>query len=419
MGAGEGARDRVRGSGARARLGLTEFTLLSRGRRRDATEGRDPGLVKRGSSAVRAVIAAAVVVAAGFLLAGVFTGIDARATARAVCRAGPLAPLALAPYLIAMTLDATGIQVLLRTLGRSVSLAHLVAIRMATEALHLTAPAGFVVADSASVKLLDSRCGVPVGEGAVLAVARKWLVMRAHAAYIALGAVCGSALLARVSERVLGDGWLPWAVGGSALIPLGLSLGLGAGFHGRPALVRLQAALGRLPWRGFRECAVRWRSGAVDVDHHLAHVGAARSATWVAAAAFFACWLVESAETALIVWLVGGPADLSVAMAVEVGISLLRSAGNVAPAGLGVQDAGYAVVFQAMGLPSHTTAAFVLLKRGKEVVWIALGYGLLAAMRRPVGVRGSALLGGRVARPAALWTIIGQSRRAASRQPAV
>jgi glycosyltransferase 2 family protein len=377
------------------------------------------GLVKRGSPAVRAALATAVVVAAAVLLVRVFAGIDARATARAIGRAGPFAPLVLAPFLIAMTLDAAGIQILLRALGRPVSLAHLLPIRVATEALHLTAPAGFVVADSATAKLLDSRCGVPVGEGTVLVVARKWLVMRAHAAYIAVGAACGAALLVRVSERVLGSGWLPWAVGGSALIPLGLSLGLGAAFHGRPALDRLRRALGRVPWRCLRDRAARWRSNAIDVDRHLARVGAARSATWLASAAFFACWLVESAETALIVKLVGGRFDLAFAMAVEVGISLLRSVGNVAPAGLGVQDAGYAVLFQSMGLPSHTAAAFVLLKRGKELAWIALGYGLLAMLRRPLAVPDSALLGGRVARPAALWAIIGQSRRAASRQPAV
>ena len=65
---------------------------------------------------------------------------------------------------------------------------RLLPIRVASEALHLTAPAGFVVADSATAALLDTRCGVPMAEGAVIAIARKWLVTRAHAAYIVLGA---------------------------------------------------------------------------------------------------------------------------------------------------------------------------------------------------------------------------------------
>jgi hypothetical protein len=375
--------------------------------------------VKSGSPAVRIVVPAVVVLLAAALLYRALAGIDARATARAVCQAGRYAPLALLPFVVSMTLDATGILMLLRTLGRSVPLARLVPIRMATEALHQTAPAGFVVADSAMAKLLDTRCATPMAEGGVLAVARKWLVMRAHAGYIALGAFVGAGLLVRVSERNLGGSWLPWAVGASALVPLGLSLALGAGFRGRPAFARIQLALGKLPWPALRDRAARWGSGAVVVDNHLARVGAARSVTWAAATAFFACWLVEAFETALIVRLVGGPFDLAFAMAVEVSISLLRSVGNVAPAGLGVQDAGYAVLFQSMGLPPHTTAAFVLLKRAKELVWIALGYGLLASMRGAAPVPESALLGGRVARPAALRAILNQYRRPASRQPAV
>jgi hypothetical protein len=326
------------------------------------------------------------VLVAGALLLKAFAGIDAGATWRALREAGRWAPLALLPFVLAMTLDAAGIGILLGTLGRRVTLADVLPIRIASEALHLTAPAGFVVADSATAALLDARCGVPVDEGAVIAIARKWLVMRAHAVYLAGGALVGAALLAGVSRRALGGPWLPWAVGASGLAPLTLSLALGAGFRGRPAIVRLQEALGRLPWRGLRARVARWRSGALRTDAKLALVGASRRATWMACASFFGCWLCESVETAIIVRLVGGPLDLIFAMACEVGISMLRSIGNVAPAGLGVQDAGYAVLFEAMGLPPHTTAAFVLLKRAKELVWIGVGYALLAVLRRPAAV---------------------------------
>ena len=257
---------------------------------------------------------------------------------------------------------------------------------------------------------------MPVAEGAVLAIARKWLVMRAHAAYILLGAACGAAALTGVSGRLLGGRWLAWAVAASALAPLSLSLALGMGFRGQPALVRLQSALGRLPWRAARERVAGWRCGAIAVDEHLASVGAAGAATWLATATYFACWLVEAFETALILRLVGGPLDLGLAMAVEVGVSLVRSIGNVAPAGLGVQDAGYAVLFEALGVPAPTTAAFVLLKRGKEVVWIAAGYALLATMRRPASADSARVAGG-VARSAPMRAIFGDARRPAPGQP--
>ncbi len=355
--------------------------------------------------------------AAGALLLKAFAGIDVAAAFRTAAGAGRWAPIALAPFALAMVLDAAGIRILLQALGRDAPLARLLPIRIATEALHLTAPAGFVVADSATAALLDSRCGIPVSEGAVLAIARKWLVTRSHAAYILLGALGGAAALTGVSTRVLGGHWLPWLVAASALAPLSISVVLGAGFRGQAAIVRMQSALARLPWRAARERVARWRRGAVAVDGHLARIGAASAATRLATLTYFGGWLVEALETAIILRLVGGPLDFRLALAAEVGVSLVRSIGNVAPAGLGVQDAGYAVLFEALGVPASTTAAFVLLKRGKELVWIATGYALLAAMRRPAA--DSARIARGVARPTPMGPIFGEAGGPAPSQPAV
>jgi len=344
-------------------------------------------VVRWGSRVVRFGFALLVVTCSAALLVRIFGAVDIRATVGAIAHAGRLGPLVLAPFLLGMTFDAVGIHLVLRALGHGVPLGRLLPIRIATEALHMTAPAGFVVADAATASLLDAHCGVPLGAGAVLAVGRKWLVMRAHAAYIAIGAACGAAALTVVSRRLFGGSWFAGAVAASAAAPLALSMALGAGFSGRSALARLQAFARRCPWRSLGERVARWRSGAVAGDAQLARVGAARPFTRLATVSFFACWIFESLETALILWLVGAPIDLALAMAVEVGLTLARSLGNVAPAGLGVQEAGYATLLTAAGISVETAAAFVLLKRGKELVWIAVGYGLLAGMGRPEPAR--------------------------------
>jgi uncharacterized membrane protein YbhN (UPF0104 family) len=134
-----------------------------------------------------------------------------------------------------------------------------------------------------------------------------------------------------------------------------------------------------------RRAVSGWRAGAVEVDGHMATLGAARAVTWTATLAFFGCWLGESLDTAVVLKLVGAPFDFGLAMGAEVGISLLRSVGNFAPAGLGLQDAGYATMFSGLGIPADVAAAFVILKRAKEFAWIAFGYALLAALRSPVG----------------------------------
>lgn len=235
--------------------------------------------------------------------------------------------------------------------------------------------------------LLHGRCGVPVCDGAVLAIARRWLVMRGHAAYIFVGAVLGAGALAEVSRRYGIGAWLPYAVGASAIVPLALSLGMEAGFVGKASLARLQCALARARWQWLRRCAASWPSGAAALDARFSRMGSSPRATWVSTGAFLGCWLLESVETAIVLRLIGAPLDLALAMAAEVGISLLRSLSNVVPAGLGVQDAGYATILPAMGLSPDSAAAFVLLKRCKELVWIALGYVLLAALRRRIAIR--------------------------------
>ncbi len=307
----------------------------------------------------------------------------------------------------------------MRALGRKVPVGRLLPIRIATEALHLTAPAGFVVADSATAALLDARCGVPVAEGAVLAIARKWLVTRSHAAYIVLGAVCGAGALGR---RVLARARRSLAGVGGGRLGARAAVDLDGARRGvprsardrRPAERPRQAPLAGGPRAGLA-VAPRRR----PVDGHLARIGAAATATRLATLTYFGSWLVEAFETALILRLVGGPLDLRLALAAEVGVSLVRSVGNVAPAGLGVQDAGYAVLFEALGVPAPTTAAFVLLKRGKELVWIATGYAILAAMRRPMAGVDSARVAGGVARSAPMGPIFGDAGGPAPSQPAV
>jgi uncharacterized membrane protein YbhN (UPF0104 family) len=334
----------------------------------------------------RWIPAAVVLAVAGTLLWRAFANVDVHEAGRAIVAIGPLAPLLLVPFALAMALDALGVRRLLAAGGRAAPFGRLLAIRIGTEALHLSTPAGFAVADAAAARLLDTQCAVPLGEGVTVAVARRWLVMRAHFGYIVLGAALGWATLAAVSMRLFGVRALPWAILASAFVPLAMSTALGASIRGGRLVALFSSAASRVPWAWLRDRAERAASGAGSVHACMARIGAARAAAWTATAAFFGCWLLESCDTAIVLRLLGAPPAFALAIAVEVGISLLKAVGNVAPAGLGVQDAGYAALLPAMGVSAETAAAFVVVKRAKEVVWIAVGYGLLALHRRPVAM---------------------------------
>ena len=96
--------------------------------------------------------------------------------------------------------------------------------------------------------------------------------------------------------------------------------------------------------------------------------------------------------------------DLSFAavLAFEPVVSFARSAAFFIPAGLGVQDAGYMALLRAAGIPDaiNRAAAFVLLKRFKELFWIAVGWMLLLA-NAPAPIERGQPPGGLDERPAA------------------
>jgi hypothetical protein len=62
-------------------------------------------------------------------------------------------------------------------------------------------------------------------------------------------------------------------------------------------------------------------------------------------------------------------------------LALARALAFWTPAGLGVQEGGYALFLGWAWGPETAAAAgaFVLLKRGKEAVWILIGLALRAA----------------------------------------
>lgn len=323
------------------------------------------------------LVGAAVAIA---ILARIIGRADAAATWKAVSSAGPWVPLALLPFALGMAADSWGTAALLRALGHRVTLAQMLPVRLAGEALHVTMPAGFVAADGATAMLLQSRCGVPVRDGVVASVARKWLVMRSHAAYIVFGAIAGFGAIATLSHERLGSGLLPWIVLVSSVVPLALSEGVRAGLLGRTTLASVRSALARVPSRRLARWLESQRQHVDATDAQIGRLRGARGAIVTATLSFLACWCFEALESALLLRLVGARVELSSVFAVEAGLSLVRSAIVIAPSGFGVVDLGYATVFSALGADAATASAFVLLKRGKEAAWAAVGFALLARL---------------------------------------
>lgn len=308
---------------------------------------------------------------------------DPHATLDAIRGLGARAPLVLLPYFAGTVCHALAWQQLLPK-SRRPPLLSLLGIMLSTEAMRMTLPAGPALAESSSVLILRERHGVSASEGVASIAAKKALVTFTHGLSVVVAVAVGWTMLRGASERMWGGPWLIVFLLVSAAALFGVSIGMALALLSRKTLARGAKALALLPIRPLRKWLDAKRASIEAADEHLAAPFERRADLVLPGALLLGQWLFEGAETALILALLGVNLDFVASMAAELTAVLLRSFAFLVPAGVGVQDAGYVAMFDALSGTRLATlgAAFVLLKRGKEVFWIAVGYALLVGTRR-------------------------------------
>ena len=180
-------------------------------------------------------------------------------------------------------------------------------------------------------------------------------------------------LIAQLGFTGLGVAMLAVAAGRraahNALIGAGL-IGLGLSAAGAAALVILQRrGWGPIerPWpaascQARRPRRARFRGGAVNAlyDRPLALAAAV--------ACHLAAWLASAAGVWLALRVGGIEIGLPAILAIEALVCAVRSAAFVAPMGVGVQEATYAIVGPLFGLGPEMSLAVSLLKRARDLV---------------------------------------------------
>jgi uncharacterized protein (TIRG00374 family) len=299
-------------------------------------------------------------------------------------------PLLLLPNLLAVLSEAVGWWISFGRLGARPRFPGLLAVRIMVDALMLGLPSGSVMSETLQPYLLKRRCGVPTELGIVATVARKFFVVVSHGLFLAFATLLAWQLLDVDSKAAIGRTGLPWLLlATSAVLVVASLAGVLATAHGRLAH-RLHRGLDRLGgrWMGawLERNALRFR----HTDEVLAAFFRHHPAGLVPSIALYlAGWLVRSLETWLFLRLLGVDVPIPATMVIETALILVRALAVPVPGGLGVQDAGYVLCLRALGIPDATTigTAFVLLKRGKDLFWVVLGFVLLGLGRR----RGEAL----------------------------
>jgi uncharacterized protein (TIRG00374 family) len=298
---------------------------------------------------------------------------------------GPLGVLlALLPQIVALSLDTQAWQIAFARLGHQVRYRSLLWIRVATDALVLAVPGGAVVAEPVKIPLLQRHAQLDVPSAVAGVLARKYAVLAAQASWLAMAAVLGLFAFVTASASAPSAGMVVLVAAAS------LALGCAALFlrvllsRGTVA-TRVRAGLARFPSQTLRRKLELSQSTFARTDGQIAAFFANRDARRVTASCLFvAAWALESVETYVCLRLLGAELDFAAVACLEVSLTLLRNVAFMLPAGIGVQDLGYALFLRLLGVADATelAAAFTLLKRSKELGWVALGFVLLSSDQR-------------------------------------
>ena len=296
-------------------------------------------------------------------------------------------PLLLLPNLVVTLVEAVAWWRSFGLLAARPPFASLVGVRLSVEAVMLGLPSGAVISESLQPWLLKRRCDVPFETAVVAGVGRKFFVVVSHGLVLALATLGTWPLLARVSRDTIGRAGLPWLLLGVSAFMIA-TFGVGLALSGRARLAeRTRSLLNHVGGRWLGDWLERHAPRFQRADEHLVtFFERERGALVVPMLLYATGWVVRGGETYLFLRLLGADVSFSTALVVETAIIVVRSVAVPVPAGLGVQDVGYVLCLKALGVPDATNVgtAFVLLKRGKDLFWILLGFALMAIGRQGV-----------------------------------
>jgi uncharacterized membrane protein YbhN (UPF0104 family) len=290
--------------------------------------------------------------------------------------------LVLLPMPAAMALDARGWQLILVALGQRIPWRRMMELRFSVEAVVLAVPGGAVAGEALKLALLRRRAAVPLTIGGASLALTKANLVGSESVYLALGGVwvgVGAIVGAGPPSRI------PIAAAGaSALVTAVVSVLLFGLLRRGTWATRLGHWLSRARIARLRRWAERRRAVFEDLDQgasgYFAVTGAFRVRCFLP---FLLEWLLEGAETLLILRCLGVPIGVGEALLLDGVGSLLRALAFFVPGGLGVQDSAHILLLGWLGIPDPMArgAAFIFLKRTKEVFWVVTGMTFLAVRR--------------------------------------
>jgi hypothetical protein len=309
-----------------------------------------------------------------------FRDVDVDAVMHAVTGIGYSFPGILTIYFIGCILDVLAWKRLMPLSGTTIPFARLLAVHIAGESFYRFIPGGAVVGDSVKTILLQKQFHIDSSQAVASVVLRKIFMGIAQVFYIGIAVVIGIVLHRAGTPAVLE------ITGGILAVALFIVFfSMAAWIRKGTLCMSLFALLMKIPSTTVRQTLSMKRHVFTETDMLLHDILRRRRADVTAATIFFfGNWLTELLETVLILVVLGAAIPVTGAMLFEPVISLVRSIAFIFPGGLGIMDAGYVSALQMYGIQQAAViaAAFIVVKRSKELFWILIGLSLTVILGR-------------------------------------
>ena len=312
----------------------------------------------------------------GFILIGyLLSNMDLAGAFRRINAIGFASILILLPYFGLHLLETVAWRRLFPKSAGHVDLLKLFRIQLVSETVSMTLPAGVAVGEPLRPWLCRRFMGVPLPDGFASVTVRKLMLGVAQGIYTIAGAIAGFSILQTASGRVLGFdglGFVMLATGSVVTISFFAMLLL---MMNGTAVATFHRVLVKVPFPRVRSWLLEREEGFAETDRKLQSVkcdGFAGLAPVMVI--YIGAWLMLSVESYLILNLLGIKLGFGQVLAFDTAMLMLRAIFFFIPSGLGVQELGYLAFFGALGISAADLAAFLLLRRAKEIIWYAIGY---------------------------------------------
>lgn len=284
----------------------------------------------------------------------------------------------LMPSTLMYLLDCLGWRFTLGQHSAAVPFSRLFVIRTAGELVNATTPAAYVGGEPLKAHLLK-QFAIPMVDGLASVIAAKTAMTIAQIVYILLGIGLGMWILFPSGSTDAGHVLSLAAALSLALLLFGTALFIL--IQRRGLFTFLLTVLGRCRIRVAPLEARREKLLALD-NSILRFYTHARTPFLFSTTAFLFGWLVEAMEVYVILLYLGEPIDLLTALSIDALSTFIKGGTFFVPGSVGAQEAGNLLLLRAFGYSDVTGITFALLRRARELLWIAIGSGCLAIMMR-------------------------------------